>query len=304
MNKVESFLSKNPGYLKWGKEKLAMHLKVSVEEVIKARKRFVRTEEPKDTRKSNVKHITVDLQGLHVVFPDIHVPGQNEPFIKAALKLIKDLDNVVGLHIIGDFLNMSSISRHEKGRMPKGASLMEEYKQGNKLMDTILAAKDFKVKTFIWGNHEDWFKREMNDPDFVKLGLPTPTEALNLKERGFQVIEDWKQGVVTLGDYLDLCHGEYVSTHTAKKHIDVYRRSVMFGHSHRAQTYIEGQVGGYNIGSMIDTTSECFDYATRAMKTSWVNQFALVYVDEDGYYHPEIITWYNNRLYYGGKKYE
>lgn len=303
MSKAKSFLKDNPGYFKWGKNKLANYLGVTVDEILQAKKELRETDAPRVVK--SPKHVHVNVPGVHFVFPDLHAPGHNKRFLKAALDLCSEFENIAGLHISGDFLDMNSLSSHDKGKVGiKDLTLDYEYKVGNEVMDQILAKINPRVKTFIYGNHEDRWFRANRDVDTSKFGLPSPTEALKLRERGFEVLEDWKQGTVTLGHYLDLIHGEFITTHTAKKHIDTYRRSVAFGHSHRVQTFIEGSTGGYNIGHMSDADHPIFNYATRSMKNSWLNGFMIVTIDEDGFFHPEIITWYNNKLFYKGKKYE
>src|SRR3990167_6409246 len=111
MNKAEEFLKSNPGYFKWGKNKLANYLGVSLEEVISAESNLKSEKTPLVAK--SVKHLHVNIPGVHLIFPDLHVPGHNKKLINATLKLAKDLNNVVGLHLIGDFLDMNSLSSHD-----------------------------------------------------------------------------------------------------------------------------------------------------------------------------------------------
>jgi hypothetical protein len=61
--------------------------------------------------------------------------------------------------------------------------------------------------------------------------------------------------------------------------------------------------GGWNMGSGADFNAPVFNYATRAMKKSWVNASALVTLDEDGFYHVEPLIFINNCLIVNGRKY-
>src|SRR5690606_10970518 len=130
-----------------------------------------------------------------------------------------------------------------------------------------------------------------------------PEEGLALKEHGFDVYTQWKHHYVTLGHHLDLFHGQYLNIHSAKKHIDSYRGSVMYAHTHRIQTYIEGSVGGFNIGWLGDQNSPLFNYMERGTKKQWQNRFAIVTIDENGDYYVNQIIAHNNKFYYNGKKY-
>jgi len=143
----------------------------------------------------------------------------------------------------------------------------------------------------------------MSNMQSAKTPISSPAQALDLDNRGYNVLTNWEQDFIKLGNHLELIHGTYFSQHAAKKHIDTLRGSVAFAHTHRIQSYIEGQTGGFNIGCGIDLDSPAFNYASRAMKSQWQNGFAVVYIDEKGdYYFNQIIAYkgqfvYNNKLY-------
>lgn len=244
--------------------------------------------------------------GTFVILGCTHVPFHNKPFFNAVINLCSDI-NPTGLILNGDFMDMNSISSHDKGQKPIAphVTLSWEYQQGNEALDKLDNCADWQIKYYSWGNHEDRIWREMRKTDVAKLGeaLIAPTKGLQLKERGYEVQEKWKEAVIYLGKYLEVIHGESVSRHSAAKHIDVFRTSVAFNHTHRIQTYVEGDVAGFNLGWGGDITSPAFNYATKAMKASWKNGFGICTIDELGGYHMDTIFWHNNRFYYGGKKY-
>jgi predicted phosphodiesterase len=244
-----------------------------------------------------------NVVGTHVIIPCMHIPYHNEQMYNAFKQYLKN-NNIVGLHIIGDFLDMNSLSGHDKGNVSQ-MTLDFEYSAGNACLDELDSIVGDCVKTYIFGNHENRYDRYMMNVDNAKLGdaLQSPTVGLDLINRGYHVFENWKQSYITLGKHLTLCHGEFVNVHTAKKHIDTYRKSVMFAHTHRKQVYVEGNTGGFNIGSMADFNKSAFGYASRAMKESWVNAFGIVNIDTEGYYHVEIPTWINNKFVVGDKIY-
>ena len=158
---------------------------------------------------------------------------------------------------------------------------------------------------YLYGNHEDRYNRLIRNVDSNKYGkaLKSPIEGLKLLERGYKVFTDWKSDSIKIGKYLDVNHGEFCNVHTAKKTIDTYRQSTMYFHTHRYQIYIEGQVGGFNMGSGADFNTPIFGYATRAMKTSWSNCSALVTLDKEGFYHVQPLHFINNKLIINGKQY-
>lgn len=247
--------------------------------------------------------------GVHFVLGCVHVPFHNKKFFNAMLDLAEDLsDELAGLHLIGDFMDINSLSGHERGKVPiDGVTLEWEYEGGNLALDALDSVFDGDIdKNYLFGNHEDRYFRHMKDVNNSKYGgaLISPTKGLRLKERGYTVLEDWINDRIYLGRFLELTHGEFVNIHSAKKHIDTYRTSIMFAHTHRCQTYIEGNCGGYNIGWMGNIDSKAFQYASRGMKERWNNGFAVVQIDEDGYYFVSQILWQNNKFCYNGKEYK
>lgn len=311
----KKWIANNPGYTSWGYTKLSKTSKLPIKEVKKIVKPYRQVykaglpfeEEVKVPEiKLNGRTKTFNIPGIHIVLPCVHVPFENKRIVDACLKIISELGNkVAGFHIIGDFLDMAALSSHDKGNIGT-ITLDEEYEQGNDLLDRFEEVLPLEcLKTYIYGNHEDRYFRYMRQVDNSKLGtaLENPTQALDLYTRGYYVFEDWKNSVVSLGGHLDLFHGEFTNVHTAKKHLDTYRRSCAFAHTHRKQVFIEGNHGAYNLGSMADFGTKAFGYATRAMKDSWVNSFGVITIDSDGYFNVEIPTLYNNKVVFGGNMY-
>lgn len=281
---------------------------VNPEKYLTPSKDFTETKEWQEFlnwRKSQEKNRDF-IQGTYVVMGCVHVPFHNRPFFEAGLQLINDIQPE-GLVLAGDIMDMNSLSSHDRGRVAlPGVTLGWEYDEGNKALDALDAASDWKVKHYLWGNHEDRYHRYMSKVDNAKLGnaLQSPTDALNLHKRGYVVQENWKEATAYLGKHLEIIHGTFCNIHTAKKHIDAFRTSIMFFHTHRFQTYLEGNVGGFNMGWMGDADSQAFGYADKGQKSRWNNAFAIVHIDDQGGYHVEPILWQNDRFYYGSKVYK
>ena len=242
--------------------------------------------------------------GRHLVFGCVHVPFHDKDMLKSMLGLLSDVE-FKGIHIIGDFLDMNTFSSHDRGKFTSIPQLTytKEINEGNKVLDMIESEQDFEAKSYLWGNHEDRYWRYMKDMESAKRPLVSPTEGLNLIERGYTVLENWQTDFVMLGDHLQLHHGTYYNVHCAKNHLDKLRSSNMFVHTHRIQHYIEGNEGSYNIGFMGDKKSPAFNYAARPTKSQWQNGFAVVTLDDDGFYFVEQVTFINKHFIYGGKTY-
>jgi len=249
-----------------------------------------------------------DQEGIHILMGCNHVPFEHKQLHLGVLELIKDFKKEVkGFHLMGDFLDLNTLSSHDKGKFTavRGMTLEDEYEAGNLLLNKFdQALPENCWKTYLYGNHEDRYNRWMASMDNAKTPLESPEDALNLKSRGYEVKTNWSQDYFTIGNDFDIFHGIYFSIHSAKAHLDKLRTSCAYVHTHRAQMYREGQMVAYNLGSCADFTSKAFNYATRPMKAQWANGFAINIVDKDGKSNVTLIhVTPDGHFYFGGKKY-
>lgn len=254
---------------------------------------------PKDPR------IRWNKEGQYLVLGCWHVPFHNEKMTDGVLRLMEDI-NLEGVVFNGDFLDCNSLSSHDRGRFTAipGLNLKQEYQEGYKLLSEFNKQIPKEAsKAYMYGNHEDRYWRYVSEMQNAKTPPQSPAEGLKLTELGFTALESYSDNFLTLGDHLDVIHGIFFSDHCAKKHIDRFRGSCLFAHTHRIQTYIEGNVGGFNIGWGGDKNSPAFRYADRAMKASWQNGFAIVNIDRNKDYYVQQVICNNGGFYYNGKKY-
>jgi len=234
-----------------------------------------------------------------LVLPDIHCPAYNAKFVKAVLRYIRrNRIRIKGIIFTGDFMDLPSISAHNKG-MVVGINLGREYEMANNLLDLFdEALGEGKEKIFLYGNHEGRFKRESLKLEVSKYGtaIKDIRDALDLDKRGYTVYDNpRKKAYHMLGD-LKLIHGVYYNIHAAKKHCEVYKCNIMFGHTHRHQVFDEGLYCAYNIGWMGDPEHDFFDYAEEGTKSYWVNSFGLVDVFK-GKASVQVIKFINNQYF-------
>lgn len=242
-----------------------------------------------------------------IVISDVHIPFQSKPLVAKVCKLIKQI-RPHGIVIAGDFLDLYSLSRHHADslRQLRNVTLSDEYRAGQEvIIDLERALPKGAKRSFLFGNHEDNYWRELDRGDRGKLGneIRSPTEALKLRERGYDVQEQWKEASVTLGDHLDVTHGIWTGIHTAKKALDDWQGSVMFGHSHRMQTHYAGKRAAFNIGGLYDATSSGFHYMARTQRARWTNGFALVDINSHGDYWTTTVPCYGDHFVVDGRMY-
>ena len=233
----------------------------------------------------------------------IHIPFHNTFVLNGIIEMMK-IEKFDGIIWGGDFLDMGALSSYEKGKINKSnVSLSDEYFAGNGVLDIFdsLLSKDAE-KYFLFGNHESRYHKWLSDVNNNKYGdLINPIDALRLKDRGYEVYSDYMNDVLELGS-LHIMHGFYYNIHCAKKHMDVFRRNVLFFHTHRVQMFREGDFCGYNAGCLANISSPAFNYATKGMKSAWANAFAVVTIDGDRHF-VNTVNCVDNKFEFGGRIY-
>lgn len=332
-SEIISFLLSKTGYLKTGADILAYKLKADLETVKQALKE-VKINRPITTKPHNSENQTSTVSnpkllesfksfieerdritsesfktGIHLVMGCNHVPFHNQEMTNGILKLIETLnDKLSGVHFIGDFLDMNSLSKHDIGKVSiPNITLGKEYKEGNRVLDMFDKSIGNNVvdKTFIYGNHEDRYLRHIADIDNSKYAdaILSPKQALCLDQRGYKTYTNWKESFHIIGKNLQLLHGEFCTKSPARTHMDKIKSSVMFAHTHRIDIVYDGEKAGFNIGWGGDKNAPAFSYVSRITKMNWINGFALVTIDEEGNFHTQVIPVYKNKFWYNGQRY-
>ena len=245
------------------------------------------------------------MRNINIVIGCLHAPWHNKTVFAGVLDLINDLGNhLQGVYLIGDILDLNSLSFHERGKYPlDGLDIRKEYKMVKVFDELDSVLKRGVKKHFIYGNHEARYLRHKEIPDNDKIIVEPPEEQFRLRERGYEVKTRWKDDYFVLGDHLEVFHGEMLGVNPAKRQLDKLKKSCMFAHSHRAGVHFDGNMGSYNIGCLVDINQPVFNYAGRLTKRNWMMGFGLVTIDNTGFYNAQLITSYNNRFFYNGKRY-
>ena len=249
--------------------------------------------------------VVKSISNMNLVMGCVHAPFHNKVVWNAILQLVVDLGkHLQGIYLIGDIMDLNSLSFHERGKYPlEGLTIQKEYKM-IKIFDELDSVLGKNVqKKFVYGNHEARYLRHQEIPDNDKIIIESPEERFCLRERGYEVKTRWKDDYYTLGNHLEVFHGELLGVNPAKRQLDKLKRNCVFVHSHRAGTHFDGNMAAYNIGCLVDFNAPAFNYSSRLIKRNWMTGFALVTIDDKGFYYAQPITAYNNIFYYNGKKY-
>lgn len=253
-----------------------------------------------------IKVKTTKAPQMWVIIGCVHRPFHDTILWDKFLQFLSDnKKGITGVIVNGDFLDLRSLSSHEE-YIPEGIDLGVEYSNGLQGIDEIEKHLNKGIeKIFIYGNHEDRFFRDRNSMRKYGASLQSPHEAMELPERGWEVIEDWKNGYVTLGNDLDVFHGVKVGMNAAKDQLNALpTRNHIFNHTHRFGSYSNKTNTAYNVGCMIDFNSDAFKYVDRGVRAAWAQGFAVAYIDPKGNNHVKPIKVDKDKtFFFQGKVY-
>jgi hypothetical protein len=221
---------------------------------------------------------------MWVIIGCIHRPFHDKVLWDRFISFLRhNKHKITGILIDGDYLDLRSLSSHEEW-IPEGVDLSMEYSDGAQgIYDIETALNEDVDKIYIYGNHEDRFFRDKKSIRKYGASLPAPHEAMNLEERDWKIITDWKNGYVTLGNNLDVFHGVKVGMNAAKDQLNaIPTRDHIFFHTHRFGTYSNNTNTAYNGGCMIDVDNDMFKYVDRGVRAAWAHGFVVSYIDNEG----------------------
>lgn len=200
-----------------------------------------------------------------IAWPDTHLPFHNERAVDTALSIVSwyKPDTVV---ILGDFLDCSPVSHwlKDKKLSKEGMRLQDDYDLGNRYLDEIIEASGCSHLVYIEGNHEDWINQALErNPEFK--GMIELEKGLKFRERrstGLKITHKKYNELHNIGK-LWFTHGTYTNEFHAKKHVEKYRRSIVYGHLHDVQSYtsispvdVEDKHMGLSLGCLADKNPE------------------------------------------------
>ncbi len=243
----------------------------------------------------------------YVIISDMHAPFQDKALVGKVARLMLDV-RPEGFIINGDGVDLYSLARFNADSLDllRDLTLEKEYRLANAMMDDLDSAlpKGCK-KHYLYGNHEDRYRREKERGDRGKYGaaLRSPEDALRLAERGYEIGPDYKEDFVLLGDHLEVTHGIYTTVQAAKRHLDEFQGSVVIGHTHRLQMFVNGKRGAWNVGFLGDMKSAGFRYVSRTQRDKWTQSLGVASVNGNGDFWMEPIQVHDGRFIYNGKVY-
>jgi len=236
-----------------------------------------------------------------VVIPDQHYPLHDKKAVSCvhkALRIIKP-DIFINLGDVGEWSSVSHWSWKKKKKPPLEYLLphiKKEIKQVNdgiNKMTMVLDHVGCDERYVLTGNHDMWLNQFVEAHPY--LDGYTFEKACKWEERGYTVLPHNQPLVI---GKLALIHGAYVCVHHAKKHLQQYGMSIMYGHTHDIQRFThtrhDNSIGAWSMGCLKSMTPENNEWLQGRLH-NWGHCFGIVDFFPDGNFKVEVVEIVNGR---------
>lgn len=241
---------------------------------------------------------------VRVVIPDTHGAKVDRAAVAAMLSDIKALDPQE-IILLGDHVDCGGhlAQHHVMGYVAETAySYEDDIAEANSFLDSLRAAAPHAKIEYMEGNHErrveTWCVtqtlRHKHDAEGLRK-LYAPEYRLNLKERGITYYRDSIcydglsiPGVIKRGKCY-FFHGFSTSKNSTASTVEKIAGNCVFGHTHRAQSFIVrkanvGVIGAWNPGCL----TELQPLWQHTNPTEWTHGYGIQLVHGDDFLHLNI----------------
>lgn len=186
-----------------------------------------------------------------------------------------------------------------------GKSLKDSFKElHDVILNPLREISPRSKKIYLMGNHENWLEQTI---ELNRNGLGYWEMENNIDERKYKI-----EFVKVNGSYMPCInlvyiHGCYVNEYHAKKTVQAYHNSVIYGHCHTIQSHMDispVDTDKYYKASSVGCLSTTNPNYMRNRPNKHVNAFNYCYVDEDKEYFNDTTViivqgtfWANGRFY-------
>ncbi len=241
------------------------------------------------------------MQRICALF-DLHIPYHIN--LAPVMRFIEDFKPTT-IILGGDVHEFGAVSHWvcDQSRALDFGTIKEAYNQIDKEIIVPLGKVARKAsKIYLTGNHEDWLRKASEaDPNL----------------RGYVELEknikgDWKILPLNVpykaSRHLYYLHGVYTNLYHARKHVEAYQKTILYGHCHDTQSYTH--ISPIDVKHVIKGQScGCLCHMNPAyMKNKpqkWVNAISIAYVEEKtGFFWDYLIYIIDGRFVWNGRIYK
>lgn len=193
----------------------------------------------------------------------------------------------------------------DQSRHLQGESIKQNYAELERvLLKPLQKAVGGTRKILIPGNHERWLEQaiqlEPNGAEYWRL-----EDNVKLREYNIQLLkfnQAWQAN-----KNLVYIHGLYTNDSHAKKTVNAYHTSVIYGHCHTVQSYtMVSPVDSdkFYKGQAVGCLCKLNPHYAENRPNAWVNGFSYAYVDEDGTFEDYPVVMVKGKFWALGRRYK
>ena len=243
-----------------------------------------------------------------IVIPDQHFPFHSEVALNVVVKAMVMIKPQILVNL-GDVGEWSSVSPWQyKGNrkrpplefvLPQVDKEIEEVNAGLDKIDEAAKKAGIKKKYLCTGNHDIWLDNFVERYPYLKDY--SFNKACKLKDRKY-IVYKYNQPL-TIGKVTFL-HGAYHTVYHAKRHLDAYGSSVIYGHTHDVQSHsltkLGGTISAHALGCIKDMSADKNEWL-RGRLHNWSHAFGIVDWFTNGDFKVEVVEIHNGKTSVWGK---
>lgn len=238
--------------------------------------------------------------------PDTHVKYRDVPAVNSYLKFLEWYQPHVHM-IKGDFADCEGLSHWPDSSLAP-RRIVPEMKEARALLTEIVkATPNCSSRIFLEGNHEDWINQALSRmPELFDgledLGIEVSLKSLmRLEHFGYELFP--VNHLVQIGK-AHFTHGIFAGNGHAKKHLDTFKASIYYGHTHDAlnnqQTSMDGPIEAAAGGCLCRLDAKFL----KGKPNNWVHGHTAFEFFRDGTYIRYFIPIKNGLSAFAGKLFD
>lgn len=241
------------------------------------------------------------------IIPDIHAPLHDEKAISVTLKAIDIVkpDTMINLGDVGEWESVSAWRYKSKKLPPLEYQLPlidEDIQSVNTILDLFDDAFKGEYKYMLEGNHDDWMNKFVEKHPYMKDY--TFRKACKLDDRGYKFLSLNRPLKIGKANFI---HGAYCNIYHAKRHLDAYGQSIIYGHTHDVQrhtaTKLGGTIGSWSMGCLKDMSRDQNTWL-RGHLHNWQHAFGIIDWFSNGDFRLDVVEIINGKTVVWGKTVE
>lgn len=218
-------------------------------------------------------------------FSDPHAPEYDEAATNCAIKLGRFYrpDTILCLGDVGEYASVSSFSKG-KPKLLEGMRIKDDIESATNYLNLMATINPKAKKVVLMGNHEarvDRFVQENPQTD----GLMSV--ASEYEKCGWKTVQE--NIPYEISHKLIAVHGVSWGKYAAAAHLQMYSKSILFGHIHKPQSFAHSFYDGVKMSWACPCLGDLNPNYLRNKPTSYVHGVVLIDVLDNGCFFLDVV---------------